>query len=80
MMKNNKKMEHKSYLYCKVIKTHKDINVSASRLYFKTARSWAIVATSSSSYAPICHCGTWPWTRDNFVHLWMDSKSTTSLL
>ena len=30
MMKNNKKMEHKSYLYCKVIKTHKDINVSAS--------------------------------------------------
>ena len=39
MMKNNKKMEHKSYLYCKVIKTHKDINVSASRLCFKTARS-----------------------------------------
>ena len=30
MMKNNKKKEHKSHLYCKVIKTHKDINVSAS--------------------------------------------------
>ena len=28
MMKNNKKLGHKSYLYCKVTKTHKEINVA----------------------------------------------------
>ena len=31
MTKNNKKMEHRSYiLCCKVIKTHREINASAS--------------------------------------------------